>query len=315
MKRQTVLLVLAFAAVYLIWGTTYLAVHVAVQTLPPFAMSAIRLLVAGALLLTIQARRQGLTISKRQWAHAFGLGALFFAVPHSAIAWAELTVPTGVVAMIVATVPLWMTLSSWVWTRSDRPRLATVGGLALGLVGTGLLVAKNGATVISLWGCLAVLLGTLTWSAASILAPRLALPKNAGTSSGMMMIGASGWLVLASLLSGELHGFSFVAVSGHSLMALLYLTLFGSMVGFGAYTYLLRRVSPARAATYAFVNPVIAVSLGWWVNGERLGLSEFWGMGLIVLAVILVIWPRNFFKRVALPFGTRCNLGAAETSP
>jgi drug/metabolite transporter (DMT)-like permease/heme-degrading monooxygenase HmoA len=301
-RPRRALVLAAYAAVYLVWGSTYLAIRYGVATLPPFGMAAVRFLLAGALLYGWARLRGAPRPSARAWGAAAVAGALLLLVGNGGVTWAEQRVPSGLAALLVATEPLWIVLLAW-WRpgaarRGPRPGRWTAAGLLLGLLGVGVLVAPGAARGggaaggVDALAALVVLLAALAWAAGSLWSAsgpgRARLPASAPLATGMQMLAGGALLALASAAAGEPAAFRPGLVAPASVAALGYLAVFGSVVAFSAYTWLLGVEPPARVATYAFVNPVVAVLLGWAVAGEALTGRVAAAGALIVGAVVLL---------------------------
>jgi drug/metabolite transporter (DMT)-like permease len=284
--------VMAFAAVYLIWGSTYLGIHLAVESIPPFSMAGSRALVAGALLY-VWARGRGATRPERiHWREAAIVGGFLLLGGNGLVSWAEQTLPSGVTALIVGSIPLWMVLLEWLWHSGPRPTVGTVSGLVVGFVGVGLLVAPaklgsgeraNSSTALVL------LLGPLFWAIGSLYSRRARLPSSQLLGAAMEMLAGGALLMVAGAAFGEWKHFEFARVSTHSAIAWIYLTLFGSLVAFTAYVWLLKASTPARVSTYAYVNPVVAVFLGWAVIHEPITLRTMLAALAIIIAVVIIV--------------------------
>ncbi len=291
-RRFRLKLIAAFAALYIIWGSTYLGILFAIETIPPFLMAGIRFLVAGAMLYVFARARGAAPPSPRQWRAAGIVGAALLLIGNGAVVYAELTVPTGVVSLIVATVPIWMVLLEWARTRGKRPRSVVFAGLALGIVGTALLIGPQsvrGAGAFPIFGALVVLVGAFGWAAGSIYSRGADLPKEPLLTTGMQMLAGGSLLVLLGALMGELWQLDLRAVSLRSLGGLLYLITFGSLIGYTSYIWLLRVSTPARVSTYAYVNPVVAVFLGWAFAGEAITSRVLLAAAVIIAAVALIV--------------------------
>lgn len=291
---STALIVLAFAAVYLIWGSTYLAIKYAIGTLPPFLMAATRFLVAGALLFT-WARLQGSSFGprpKQQWRRALVIGALLLLGGNGGVTWAERYLSSGLAALLVATEPLWVVMWSWI-SGGSRPNLKVSLGLITGLAGVALLVSgafggSHAGGMMSLIGAGVVVASSMSWAGGSVYSIHRPVQTSAPLASGMQMLSGGALLLLMGLFTGEFSRLDLKQASWLSLGALLYLTVFGSIVAFTAYSFLLRNVSPARAATYAYVNPVVAVFLGWVIASEPITLRTVIAAAVIVTSVVLI---------------------------
>jgi drug/metabolite transporter (DMT)-like permease len=291
--------VAAFAAVYVIWGSTYLGMAIAVQTIPPLLMAGGRAVIAGSLLYVVMRARGAARPEGRHWINSAIIGGLLLFAGNGGVSWAEQTVPSGVTALIVATVPLWMILLDWLRPHGQRPHLLVFLGLALGLVGVALIIAGKdhaGNRVADPVGASVLVAATIFWAIGSVCSPYLAKPSVALLSVAMQMIAGGSILIIGGALGGELRGFRLSTVSHESAMAFLYLTLVGSLVGFTAYVWLLQVSTPARVSTYAYVNPLIAVFLGRAVHGEPLPPSVL-AAGALILVGVVVITTRGGRKR------------------
>jgi drug/metabolite transporter (DMT)-like permease len=289
-------IVLAFGMVYLFWGSTFLAVHYAVQTIPALLMAGSRQFLAGLLLYPIARIRNKEKITIHHWLSGGLIGVLLVLGGNGSIAWVEARgTATDVTALLVGTVPMWMAIMDWLRPRGPRPTVRTVMGLVLGLAGMLLLVSPSvpmlsaGASPITPLCAVTLVGGSICWATGSILSRHLRLPKSPLLGTAIFTLCGGVGILLMGVLGGELKNFSPGAVSLHSALATLYLSVFGSIVGFSAYTFLLRQVSAARVATYAYVNPVIAVFLGWIFIHEALTLRMLLAAAIILAGVALVI--------------------------
>jgi drug/metabolite transporter (DMT)-like permease len=275
--------VAAFAAVYVIWGSTYLFIRFAVETLPPFLMAGARFAVAGAILYAWGRYRGAPTPSRVQLRGAAVAGIFLLLGGNGAVVWAEQRVPSGVTALLVATVPVWMVLLDWLRPGGVRPRRGIFVGLGLGLVGLVLLIGRGalsgGADPV---GAAVLVVGSILWATGSLFVRHGPHPASALVANAVQMLAGGAALVAAAILVGELGQLDLATASTRSLLSLLYLGSAGSLVGFTAYTYLLRVSTPAKVGTYAYVNPVVAVLLGWAFAGETIT-----GRTLVAAAVIL----------------------------
>lgn len=281
----------AFAAVYLLWGSTYLAIRFAIETLPPLLMAGVRFLLAGGVLYAFMRLRGQPAPERRHWKSAAVIGALLLVGGNGGVTLAERTVPSGVAALLVAMVPLWMVLLEWLRPGGTRPTGRVMVGLAVGFAGMVILVGPSqlaGAGAVHFGGAALVLVGSLAWSIGSIHARGATLPANAFVATGMEMICGGALLLVAGAARGELAGLDPAAFTGRSLAAFAYLVVFDSLVGFSAYIWLLGVSSPARVSTYAYVNPVVAVFLGWAMAGEALTARVLIAAAVIVAAVAVI---------------------------
>lgn len=289
-RPSLLLLVAAFAAVYLIWGSTYLAIRVGVETLPPFLMAGTRFLTAGSVLY-IWARARGAAPPERgDWRTATITGAALLLVGNGLVTWAELSVASGVAALLIATEPLWVVMINWMLPGGERPGGRTFAGLAVGFVGVLMLVgggtAGGAAHPLSTGALFAA---ALSWAAGSLYTARVKGSASPLLAIGMQMLAGGALLLVVSGALGEWATFEMGSVSSRSMLAWGYLLVFGSLVGFTAYSWLLKNVTPERASTYAYVNPVVAVLLGWAVAGERVTLRTLVAAAVIIGSVIITI--------------------------
>ncbi|MEM8599381.1 MAG: EamA family transporter [Bacteroidota bacterium] len=300
-SRSLYLTLAAFAAVYLIWGSTYMAIRVAIDSIPPLLMIGSRFAVAGLVLLAWLRLRGETLPSMRQWWTAAGIGCMLLGVGTGSVAWAEQYVTSGMAALLVTTVPLFMVALDWLWKRSVRPTWRTVLGLVLGGVGIVLLVDPSTLSDADhpLVPMLVILMGAFSWSVGSVHARTADLPKNVFMSTALQMTGGGLGLVLVGLLLGEGRALNLAAITQVSFLGWAYLVVFGSFVGFGAYVWLLQNVAPAKVATYAYVNPVVAVVLGWALLDEAVTGLMLVAIVVLVLAVVLITLPGATAKPVA----------------
>ena len=288
-------LILAFASVYLIWGSTYLAIKFAIETIPPFLMAGVRFLISGVILYGWARMKGAPAPSRIHWKSAAVVGVLLLLGGNGGVVWAEQRVASGVAALIVAIVPVWIALMEWKSPGGKKPGWQVSAGLAAGTTGL-LLLASPGATLgehVDLIGAAVLVFATLCWATGSIKAKHSPLPESPLLTTGMEMLMGGTALVLAGIGTGELGQVNFSGMSDKSLLALLYLTTFGSLVGFTAYIWLLRVGSPTRAATYAYVNPVVAVFLGWLLAGEAITMRTILATLVIVGGVVLITSARS----------------------
>lgn len=281
----------AFAAVYVLWGSTYFAIKVAIETLPPFWMAASRFLVAGGLLY-LWARRRGAPAPQPvHWRSALVVGGLLLLGGNGGVVWSEQRVPSGLAALLVATVPLWMVMLDGAGRGWRRPPAQVLAGVAMGLGGVALLVGPGrfgGSHGVDPLGAAVLILASLSWTAGSLYSRRARLPASPLLATAMEMLGGGLGLVVAGAVAGEWHRLDLAAVSPRSILAVAYLVIFGSLVGFTAYIWLLRVTTPPLVATYAYVNPVVAVFLGWALAGEPVTARTLLAAGVIVGAVMMI---------------------------
>jgi drug/metabolite transporter (DMT)-like permease len=282
----------AFATVYVIWGSTYLGIRLAVETIPPFSMAGSRAIAAGVILYA-WARWHG--AAKPEFAHWRGaaiVGGLLLLGGNGLLSWAQQRVPSGISALIIGSVPLWMILLEWLWHRGPRPTVGAVSGLIVGFVGLGFLVApgqRSSGAVINLSDAAVLLLAAFLWAAGSLYSRRARLPSSQLLAAAMEMLTGGALLMVAGGILGEWSRFAPAHVSPHSWIAWVYLVTFGSLIGFTAYVWLLHAASPAHVSTYAYVNPVVAVFLGWAFVGEQITWRTLLTAAAIILAVIIIV--------------------------
>jgi drug/metabolite transporter (DMT)-like permease len=285
--------VASFAAIYLIWGSTFLAIRWAVETIPPFPMMALRCLVGGGILLALSRLREPGSAwpTGRQWLGAAAVGMFLFVGCHGLLAREEQHVPSGVAALFLATIPLFVPLLAWGLTGSGRPSARTTGALVAGFGGVALLVAVQGSGGggISVTDGGLLLLSAFSWAAGTVATRVLPMPASPLTAAAAPLLAGSVALAIISLATGEASDVSVSAVSGRSLLGLGYLVVMGTVVTFAAYVWLLRHVPPTRVATYAFVNPAVAVLLGWAIAGESLSVGTLLATALIMVAVAVAV--------------------------
>lgn len=290
-RKTTLTIVLAFAAIYVIWGTTYLGIRIAVETMPPFTMAGARFLFSGALLFLVL-RLRGEPLPRRlHWRSALIIGALLLVGGNGFVTWSEQQVPSSTAALVVATVPLWIALFDWLLFEGRRPGKRVTTGLILGLIGILLLIGPGqvrGSAGFSLLALLVLLLAPLLWSLGSLYSRRAELPENTFMSTAMEMLAGGVLLLLAGFLTGETGRLAAANFSTRSLAAFAYLTVFGSIIAFTAYIWLLKQVQATKVATYTYVNPVIAVFLGWLILDETITPLTIVAVVIIVAAVVLI---------------------------
>src|SRR5262245_7416669 len=277
----------AYAAIYLIWGSTFLAIRVAVESIPPLLMMGLRCVAAG-LLLVGWAIARGERVGARDWGHATVAGALMFGCAYGALAWAEQRIPSGVAALVVATLPFWVTTLEWA-QRGRRPSTRALIGVAIGFGGVALLVLRGTGAPLALLPVAVVALGEGAWAIGSLYARPPRLPTAVALNAGMPLFTGGVLLVLSSWASRELASFHLRDVSAASVAALAYLVIFGSIVAFSAYAWLMQVSAPWRVGTHAYVNPLIAVALGAAVAGEPVTLALVASAVVIAGSVALIL--------------------------
>jgi drug/metabolite transporter (DMT)-like permease len=283
--------VLAFAIIYLVWGSTFLAIRIGVHEVPPFLLAAMRFLAAGLAIyiwMLVQGERSP---SLRQWTSAFVLALLIFVLDYGLLFWAEQRVPSGIAAVMLATIPAFMALSEIVILRTQRLTMRLGVALAIGLAGVAVLMSRSlnlGGTPIDRTGAVALIIAALGWSIAAALTLKLPLPSSKVMNSGAQMLAGGILLTLTSAMLGEFRGFHPSTVSRAAWLSLLYLIVFGSIIAFTAYVWLIHHESPTKVGTYAYVNPVVAVLLGYFLGGEALGLRTILGTLCVLISVVVI---------------------------
>jgi len=298
--------ILAFSAVYVVWGSTYLGIKFAIETIPPLLMTGARFVLAGGALYGALRLRGAAAPSARQWLDALGIAVLMLVFGQAGVAWSEQIVPSSLAALMVATVPMWVVLLDWLAPRGTRPSFRTIAGLVVGFLGIATLVGPAeligvGGAVHPL-GAAVLLFASLSWAIGSVLSRHTSNGTSVFLATGMRMLVAGAVLLGAGLASGEAADFAVAEVSLASLLALLYLAGFGSVIALSAYVWLLQNAPISKTATYAYVNPIIAVFLGWAIAGEPVTTRVLVAAVVIIGAVLLITSePRGRSLRPARP--------------
>jgi drug/metabolite transporter (DMT)-like permease len=286
-RSESIKVALAFIAIYLVWGSTYLAIRYAVETIPPLVTAGIRHTIAGGMLLAFACAR-GYRPRREHWTAGIVVGALFFLIGHGSLHWAEQHVASGLAALLIATEPMFILVLAWMSGQQKISRLSALG-LAVGVVGVSILTgAELSSKDTSLIGMLAVLLGSLSWAAGVVISPKLKLPTDALARTAVPLVCGAVMLLTAAGLTGEFHGLQWAAISLKSILGLAFLIFFGSIVAFTAYMWLLQRCPPTLVATHTYANPVVAVLLGWLLAGESLTARVLLASVAILGAIVLI---------------------------
>jgi drug/metabolite transporter (DMT)-like permease len=289
-------LTVAFAVIYVVWGSTYLGIRVAVDTLPPFLMAGSRFLVAGGLMVGWLTATSGFRATAHQWRDNAVIGAFLLLGGNGLISWAEQFIPSGMTALLVGAQPLMMVLTEWIWPGGHSPTKITWVGLALGFAGVAWLAAPwqhaaDGG--LNLGGLAAILTGCVCWAFGSIYGRRVRDPAETLTAAAMQMLGGGVALMFIALVHGDFARFAPAAVSAHSWLAFGYLIVMGSLVGFSTFVWLMKHSTPTRVSTYAYVNPVVAVFLGWLILGEPVTARTIAAAAVIVVSVAAITTQRS----------------------
>ena len=284
--------ILAFAAVYLIWGSTYLAIHYAVETIPPFLMAGCRFLIAGAVLYLWTRAGGTPRPSRREWVGSAFIGALLLVSGNGGLCWSEQRVPSGLAALLLAAIPIWMVLLDSLRRDGTKLGVRVIGGMAMGAAGIVLLVGPAhlwGSSRMDLAGAGVLMLSSFSWALGSVLSHKVSLPRSPFQAAAMEMLAGGALLLALGVLSGESRHLNPGAVAARSLAGLAYLIAAGSLLGFTAYFWLLRTVPMARVSTYAFVNPAVAVFLGWAFGSEVVTGRVLLASATVIAGVALII--------------------------
>jgi len=285
----------AFFCVYVVWGTNFLAIRYMVETIPPLMAMGVRSVIAGVILYGVARLRGAAAPVRSEWKAAALVGAFLFLGAHGGLAWGETRVPSGIAALVMATIPVWMVMVDWLGAGGPRPAAGVWLGLLSGVAG--LVVLTNPATIrgnsASLVGLLVLLASAPCWAIGSIIARGQPKLRPLTMIAGMQLVTGGAMLLIASFVAGEMASFELAGVSARSLAALTYTIVFGSVLGLTAYIWLLHTTSPARVGTYAFVNPLIAVAIGWAFAGEQITPRTLIAAGLILLGVAAITLTKN----------------------
>ncbi len=294
---------LAFSIIYFVWGSTFLAIRVGVREVPPLLLASMRFFIAGVVLFAWMCLKGTPSPSRREWAAASILAVCIFVLDYGLLFWAEQRVPSGIAAVMLATIPVFMALSEILILRTQRLTVRLALALLVGIGGVSVLVSRSvsfGEAPIDRAGAGALVVAAMSWSIASALTRKLPLPASKPMSSGAQMLAGGILLALAAAILGEFRGFHIQAVSRGAWYALAYLIVAGSIVGFTAYVWLIHHESPTKVGTYAYVNPVVAVIVGYFLGGETVGPRTLLGM-LLVLVSVIVITTTRATKPAAAP--------------
>ena len=293
----------ALIALYIVWGSTYLAIRFAVETIPPFMHASLRFLISGAILFIWRQAAGDEMPTKGNWKSTAIVGTLLLLGGNGLVALAEKTVPSGIAALMISTSPFWLVLFESFRTGGTRPNWQSILGLIIGFSGVFVLIGpaeiSGSGQKFDTFGTILLLFAPLLWSLGSIYARGADMPKSTLMSTGMQMLTGAVSLFIVSVLTGELTGFSFAQVSARSWWGLIYLITFGSLVGFVAYGWLLHNAPISLTSTYAYVNPVVAVFLGWLLADEELNTRIALASAIIIGSVIFINYARQLSSRRA----------------
>lgn len=286
--RTRVKTVAAFAAIYFLWGSTYLAIRVSVETLPPLFAAGLRFAIAGLILYAWCRLRQERVPSRAEWRNLWILGALLFLGGYSGLFWAEKTLPSGIASVLIAMVPVWIVLLETVVLRTQRMKFLTIAAVVLGLAGIAEITrGHNSGGSVNFAACAAILGCGISWSIGTVLSKRIQLPESKAISAGAQMICGGLLLLLCALFAGEFHPLPNISL--RAAIAVVYLIVAGSVVAFTAYIWLLHRMSSTRVTSYAYVNPVVALGMGYWLGGEPIRVNTLLGSLLVLASVVMIL--------------------------
>lgn len=284
-------LLLAFAIIYLVWGSTYLAIRIGVREIPPFLMAGLRFTIAGVVMWAWMRVTGTPSPTLREWRDASVLGTLMFLIDYACLFWAEQRVPSGIAAVILAMIPVCITLLEITWLRTQRLTLRLATGLAIGIVGVVVLMnpsAALGEAPLDHRGVIALLVSCCGWSVGTIVTKRLTLPASKPMSAAAQMLSGGVQLLVLAAIAGEFTHFRAQNISAAAWFSLVYLIIAGSIIAFTAYVWLLHYESPTKVGTYAYINPVVAVILGATLGGESMGRRTILGTALILISVAAI---------------------------
>jgi drug/metabolite transporter (DMT)-like permease len=292
-------ILLAFGIIYFVWGSTFFAIRVGVHEVPPLLLAAMRFFVAGIVMYVWLLFRGEPSPTLREWGSASMLATLIFVLDYGCLFWAEQRVPSGIAAVILATIPVFIALMEILILRTQKLTARLGLALMIGIGGVAILMNhsfSSGEAPISRAGAAALLFASFTWSIASVMTKKLPLPASKPMSSAVQMLSGGVQLLVISAIFGEFSGFRAEAVSSKAWLALLYLIVLGSIIGFTAYVWLLHHKSPTLVGTYAYVNPVVAVILGYFAGGETIGTRTVAGTLLVLVSVITITTAPKLVK-------------------
>ena len=282
-------IILAFFAIYVLWGTTFLAIRIAVAEVPPLLAAGIRFFVAGSVLFAFMRVRGKANPTAAQWRNLVVIGLPMFVAEYGPLFWAEKYVPSGIASVLEAPLPIFTLIIEMIVLRQQRFRWVVVASSLAGFCGVGVLMLPSSQERLALWPCVAILLGAITWSLGSVLSRSFDLPRSRPLTAGAAMMQGGAMLLALSAAFGEMRPFPHISL--RAVSALLYLIVFGSLLAFTAFVWLLARMPATRVSSHAYVNPIVAVALGYFAAGEAITLRTLAGTALVIASVILILRP------------------------
>jgi drug/metabolite transporter (DMT)-like permease len=307
---------LAFAIIYFVWGSTFLGIRIGVHEVPPLVFAGMRFFTAGVVLYGWMRAKGTPSPTRSEWISLSAIALLIFVMDYGLLFWAEQRVPSGIAAVMLATIPAFMALSEIIFLRTQRLTVRLAVALLVGMGGVGVLISHSvsfGDAPVDTSGAIALGVASVSWSLAAVLSRKLRLPESKVMSSGAQMLSGGFMLILTAALFGEFKGFHLSSVSKGAWLALVYLIVAGSIVGFTAYVWLLHHESPTKVGTYAYVNPVVAVLIGYFLGGEALGARTMVGTLLVLVSVVVITTTPKKAVGVDAPIKTALSTRPAPT--
>jgi drug/metabolite transporter (DMT)-like permease len=302
-KSSDMVLWLAFAAVYVLWGSTYLALHYVLESMPPFLMASFRFMIAGSIMLAFAWFNKHTLPSREEIRNAAIVGFLLLVVGNGCVVWAQQYIASSITALIITIEPVWVVLLLWMRSRENKPTTIVWLGIFMGIAGIVVLIGPSSfrdVEQLNPLGIIALFISSISWAIGSVYALKIKLPSSSSMSTGFQMLTAGICMLMVGTVRAEWVGFEFSEITTPSILGFLYLVIFGSLIGFTSYSYIVKKANPTSVSTYAYVNPVIAVFLGWWIGNERVSLQTLLAALLLVSAVVIIIMKPNWkfnFKR------------------
>jgi drug/metabolite transporter (DMT)-like permease len=298
-RQSKLLLLMAFAAVYVLWGSTYLSLRFALETIPPFLMVGFRFLLAGSIMIIYAKLNKHSWPRREEIKNSAWVGILLLVLGNGGVVYAEQYIDSGITALIITIEPVWVILLLWIKSKNERPSLVVWLGILLGLAGMMILIVPSEiseAEKLDPVGVVVLILSSICWALGSVYALRATLPSSAAFNTGFQMLIAGACLLMIGSFHNEWSVLDVSGISNRSIGGFLYLVICGSLIGFTSYTYIVKNANPSSVSTYAYVNPVVAVFLGWWLGNESLSAHTLIAAFLLVSAVVLIIMKPSLGK-------------------